>query len=412
VGVQSSTTRINSVLRKGILADNVCKNIPTSVVHHISSFMAIRNQSGQRLHRFTLTLNNYTEDEYDLFKQNLIDHCKFAVLGREVGAEGTKHLQGAGVLKKQTSFSTLKMLFPKAHLENMRGSPDQNLTYCTKEDLNAFVHGELPHPGKTQDLVDASALVQQGSTLRAIAVTHPTTIVKFFKGLSVLRSLSHGARTPDNPPCVLWLHGPTGTNKTREAWAYGCSTFGEDETLILPDATLQWFDLYDGQKCVIIDDFRSKKVNFSFLLRVLDRYPLSVPIKGAYINWIPECIIITTPHDTDRTFEHRFRYIPEDINQLNRRITRRIQFPLGPGESLRSLVSTTSTDQPTTMGGHEIRGHTNQSNSNGTGSHTGLQSPLVIEEEPTMYQCVDCFEFFIEVNSSRRCKDCGKKKDK
>jgi len=373
--------------------------------HHSSRYsMAIRNpqrsQIGQRLSRFTLTLNNYSAPDLESFKARMAEYCTFGVIGQEVGDQGTKHLQGAGCLKKQMSFSTLKGIFPKAHLEIMRGTPQQNMEYCSKEDPVAFIHGELPAPGKRTDLNDVALAVQGGSTLVELAQSHPVMIVKYFKGLNVLRSLCSHKRTPDQPPRVYWLFGPTGTGKTRQAYDYGCATYGEDQTLILPDATLQWFDTYDGQQCVIIDDFRSKRVNFSLLLRVLDRYPLSVPIKGAYVNWIPACIIITTPYDTDRTFEQRNQHLPEDIGQLNRRLTERISFPLGNGEQLGQYLSTSV---PGT--GLDLERQPIGISTTPIIRPTPVRAPLV-RQNATVVQCRSCTECVTQIDKKGYCDNC------
>ena len=45
---------------------------------------------------------------------------------------------------------------------------------------------------------------------------------------------------------------------------------------------LQWFDGYMGQKVVCFDDFRKDFCTFHELLRLLDRYPMDVPVK----RWI------------------------------------------------------------------------------------------------------------------------------
>jgi len=43
-------------------------------------------------------------------------------------------------------------------------------------------------------------------------------------------------------------------------------------------------------------------VTFPFFLRLLDRYPIEVPIKGGHANWIPEVIIITCPRPPSQEF--------------------------------------------------------------------------------------------------------------
>jgi len=108
-----------------------------------------RNQSGARVSRIVFTLNNWTQLEYDDITNNLSSKVKWMVVGKETGALGTKHLQGACILGSQWSFSKLKTLtgLKRAHIECMRGKPEDSLVYCTKEDSDAFVCGTLPAPG-------------------------------------------------------------------------------------------------------------------------------------------------------------------------------------------------------------------------------------------------------------------------
>lgn len=86
-----------------------------------------------------------------------------------------------------------------------------------------------------------------------------------------------------------------------------------------------WFDGYEGQEVAVFDDFRPWWCRFDYLLRLLDRYPMKVPIKGGFVNWIPEIIIITTQKSIRDTFTGEYR-TDEDIRQLERRVTRRVHF--------------------------------------------------------------------------------------
>jgi len=68
--------------------------------------------------------------------------------------------------------------------------------------------------------------------------------------------------------------GPTGTGKSKLVWEQA----GEDAYVKNP--TTKWFDGYSGQRHVILDEFRGD-INISHLLRWLDRYPVTVEIKGS-----------------------------------------------------------------------------------------------------------------------------------
>lgn len=270
--------------------------------------------------RYVFTLNNWTQEEYTLVTSSAFTaKTRWMVVAKETGETGTPHLQGAFVLLTQTAFSTVKKLpgLTRAHLEPMHGSPQDSLAYCSKQDSAAFVYGTLPTPGKRNDLSYATERILNGATVKEVAQTMEgaTVVVKFNKGLTVLRSYVRPDRT--EPPKIYWLYGKTGTGKTRCSFEFA-SKLGD---VWITSGGLQWFDGYDGQRSAIFDDFRSKGVSFPFLLQLLDRYPLSVPIKGGFVGWNPEFIFITTPETPTVTFSKRAEHIPEDIEQLLRRIS-------------------------------------------------------------------------------------------
>ncbi len=90
-----------------------------------------------RARRICLTLNNYTEGELS----NLVDLCKkqnwWYVIGKEVGTEGTPHLQGYIEHKKRGNCirwdTVTKAVGTGIHNEKAKGSKEQNLAYCSKD---------------------------------------------------------------------------------------------------------------------------------------------------------------------------------------------------------------------------------------------------------------------------------------
>ena len=103
--------------------------------------------------------------------------------------------------------------------------------------------------------------------------------------------------------------GPTGCGKT--------SSVVEEfpDVWFKPDGA--WFDGYSGQPYVVFDDFHGERdcgISFPFLLRLLDRYRMVVPVKGAFANWVPRVIIITSNYSPEQW------YPCEDPAPLLRRI--------------------------------------------------------------------------------------------
>ena len=131
-------------------------------------------------------------------------------------------------------------------------------------------------------------------------------------------------------PIVLWFYGPTGTGKTSTAVEIAEEDVGEDGYWKSCGGSLQWFNGYTGQKYAIIDDFRRGMCTFEFLLQLLDKYNLQVPIKGGYVKWVPRIIIITCPTTPRKAWQWKDKDDElqdwDNIEQLLRRIDDQIEF--------------------------------------------------------------------------------------
>lgn len=107
-----------------------------------------------RSRRWVFTLNNPTDDE----KAHIADHLsgvrtKYAVVGREVGASGTPHLQGFVIYHGPTRFNAVRgFLGGRCHLERARGTSAQARAYCQKDgDFDEY--GQFPEAqGHRSDL--------------------------------------------------------------------------------------------------------------------------------------------------------------------------------------------------------------------------------------------------------------------
>jgi hypothetical protein len=90
--------------------------------------------------KWCFTLNNYTDEDMLMLSTLFPDTVKYLIYGREVGANGTPHLQGFVWFSTQRTFARAKeALGQRVHLEVCRGTPAQNRTYCSKDgDFDEF----------------------------------------------------------------------------------------------------------------------------------------------------------------------------------------------------------------------------------------------------------------------------------
>jgi len=284
----------------------------------------IQQQNNIRARRWCFTLNNYSDEERASLLDSFSDtgraqqSIQYVCIGYEVGDSGTPHVQGFLCFKRPISLLAVKRIpgMQRCHLETCKGSVQQNRDYCSKDgDFHEF--GTVPEQGKRSDLERVAALVNEGKDPLTISEECPVEFIKFHKGISALMSLRSGYRQWKTE--VYWYWGPTGTGKSREAFAKAMDA----ESFYVKDPSNKWWDGYNGQKVVVIDDFRRDFCTFSFLLRLFDEYPMSVEVKGATVNFLAEKIYLTTPKNPVNTWEGRTE---EDLAQLTRRITQVVHF--------------------------------------------------------------------------------------
>lgn len=86
-----------------------------------------------RCRRWVFTLNNWNEEEYESIKEWLHNNTVGFVVGKEVGENGTPHLQGYFECKDGKTFNVIKKMNERAHFEKAKGNREQNIKYCTKD---------------------------------------------------------------------------------------------------------------------------------------------------------------------------------------------------------------------------------------------------------------------------------------
>ena len=96
--------------------------------------------------RWCFTLNNYTPEDISSITYIIKYRCSLGIIGCEVGAEGTPHLQGYFEFNKK---SRPKGIFgnERIHFEKCKGNRNANIEYCSKEGNVCFRHN-VPEPYK------------------------------------------------------------------------------------------------------------------------------------------------------------------------------------------------------------------------------------------------------------------------
>jgi putative hemolysin len=253
-----------------------------------------------RAKRWCFTLNNPTEEEKELVLQSgrilsaryrtkggeqKDKKITYLIYGIEQASTMTLHFQGYVELATKTSMNILKQWLPRAHWEKAKGTSKQASDYC-KKDGDYKEYGELaPGRGKRTDLMEIKQKIDEGKNEEYIADNYFEKWVVYRRSFKAYATLKHSDRHWSTVTHVFW--GKTGTGKTR---------FVMDQVMDSPfwsPGDYKWFDGYEGQPIVIFDDYRGE-YPLQMLLKLLDRYPMSVPIKGGFTKWAPKKIYITS----------------------------------------------------------------------------------------------------------------------
>lgn len=260
---------------------------------------------------------------YDLetdYNEWLENFCVYVCWGVETCPEtGRIHHQGYAEFSKTVTVGKkngfLKKLNNGAHWERRKGTCTQAIKYCEKDgDFHELgARPETTEQGKRTDLDDVKEMVKAGVPMTQIA-----ELCTSYQGLRMAEKLKeYDDRKRTWVTEVFWYYGPTGCGKTRLAYEEA----GENAWISGRD--LKWWQGYDGHEHVIIDDFRGDFCKFHELLRILDRYPYIVEVKGGSRQLLAKKIWITCPVRPEEVYKAQ-----EDVNQLLRRITKVVN--LGP----------------------------------------------------------------------------------
>lgn len=269
---------------------------------------------------YCFTINNYTNADKQrlasLFGPDVSEGGPvYLVYGEEVGDSGTPHLQGYVCFSdRRTLRSAKEAIGSRAHLEVARGSPQQASDYCKKDgDYTEF--GQLPAGrGERSDLALLAERIRSGCSQDDIAKEFPGHYIRHRRNILAFIAELKPKRNWVCDVIVLW--GVTGTGKTRYV-------FDNHESVYVHPGE-QWFDGYDGQEVVLFDDYNGSEFKLTYLLKLLDRYEMRVPVKGGYIQWAPKTIYFTSNREPSEWYHNA---LDRHRDALMRRITEVRFFP-------------------------------------------------------------------------------------
>lgn len=225
---------------------------------------------------------------FDADVTNRINDGSFVIIGRESCPETKKtHYQGYIEFKNGKSFSAVKKLLGNdIHLEKARGSPLENITYCSKDGDVVIQRGEHIEfkKGKRNDIDEVKQMIINGCTEKEIADKHFKTWLKYYKGLARYKELNTKKRNWKTE--VIYIYGESGVGKTRTAF----EKYGGGAMISYANGFFIG-DISADQ--VIFDEFDKWLIEPHIVLQLFDRYPMVVNVKGGFKEFTALRLICT-----------------------------------------------------------------------------------------------------------------------
>lgn len=230
------------------------------------------------------------------------DKLKYIIWGEEICPKTLKqHYQGFVITKGTNGPRAIKRIIganDTTHIEPRRGTRRQASDYCRK-DGNVIEFGEL-EPITNKDLFNKA---KEPGGIDYLKNEYPEFYCRYYKGLERLAPKGEKWR---GMPKVIVLWGKPGTLKTRTAMESAENVFKLDEPYT-------WWDGYDGESTIVIDDYEWGKMSRNLLLNICDGYRLRLPVKGAFVWAKWNTVYITTNQNAetwrDAAFERRIAEI-------------------------------------------------------------------------------------------------------
>lgn len=211
---------------------------------------------------------------------------------------------------------------PKA----VRGTGKQNTDYCkglvdkknTIYNPTYVEYGSLKKQGARSDIADIREYCQKDDANGRGLVGQASSYQAFRMGLAILSFKP--ARSWYT--YVHWIYGLSRVKKSFTAKSWFAEYDPELQNTYFKSGSPKWWHNYDGERFVVIDEFRGSDWSYNELLSLLGNDPYSVEAKGVHVSFKATHVIITSCESPKRAF----RDIREPIKQLMNRIDRVHQF--------------------------------------------------------------------------------------
>lgn len=214
--------------------------------------------------------------------------------------------------------------------------------------------GTIPHQGKRNDLQEFHEAIQMGKRGRDLSVDHLCLRAKYPRLEQTLICEDDEQKAIDlhksgfkNEVHVRWGEPQVGKSryiyeKHRAEDIYEVNTGdGSNKSL--------WWDAYRGHEVILINDFDGTEISWKYMLRLLDRYPFRMQVKGGYVWKLAKYIYITANDPPERWYPAHNHHLKALMDRFTT-VTEVKEYVAPTLRGLRALSPGAGADTDTTSG--------------------------------------------------------------
>jgi len=201
-----------------------------------------------------------------------------------VGESGTHHYQIYLEFDRTRTLAYLKNLegLEGCHAEKAH-DPIRAYEYCTKDDPtyvqgSRFEWGARVGQGKRADLLGVKRDIEEGASDVQLWDNHFSSMVRYHKSFEVFKRVKQSPR--NFKTIVIMLIGPSMTGKSTTARLL-CHYLGTVYNVPQPKNSGLYWDGYDGQDVIFMDEFNGHFMKPEFFNQLCDAGAMLLPTHGA-----------------------------------------------------------------------------------------------------------------------------------
>lgn len=212
---------------------------------------------------------------------------RYAIFQLELGELETPHFQMYLEFEKPVRFSAIKKLLDqKVHCEPRKSTREKARDYCQKEDTRSEGPWEVGTwtgggQGARSDLLSLLTLAKAGASALNAWEAAPEAMARYGRAFNDCR-LAYAMGKQREGVQVHVFYGESGTGKTHDVEEKIKEHLDKGENVYRKPPG-QWWDGYSMEPVVVFDEFYGSSLSYSEFLRCLDKYPMTVQIKGGTV---------------------------------------------------------------------------------------------------------------------------------